>query len=75
MNRNKESENIIDIPAGTSTTKNPYCQVTSTKIVVNEDDVYQFEDNNPNNKIEKFGLKKPLLMKIAEAAGIPKIPV
>ena len=68
MNRNKESENIIDIPAGTSTTKNPYCQVTSTKIVVNDDDVYQFEDNN--NKIEKFGLKKSLLMKIAEAAGI-----
>ena len=66
--------NFINIPAGTSKTLSPYCPINCTKIYADKDDVYSFEKGKFNDRKILYGLKKNLLYRIADAAGLQWSP-
>lgn len=68
---------IIPLPKGLNKNQNPYCK--EIKKVVNVDmfnDIFMYENIDEENEIEKrdgeprYGLKKSLLLRLADAAGI-----
>lgn len=70
MNNNNQNVIYVPIPNGTSKTQNPYCSISSTKINVDMyNDTFQYDSLDKYGQV-KYGLKKSLLWRIADAAGI-----
>ena len=67
---------IIALPKGLSNNKNPYCKEVTKHISVDmEKEVFLYENDEEEeflfqNSEPKYGLKKSLLLRLADAAGI-----
>ena len=68
---NKKNKMYIKIPIGTNTTNNPYCSITTSKINVDiYSDTFVYDNLDLKTGNQSYGLKKSLLWRLADAAGV-----